>query len=85
MILPDGLAIKPRIPASWRICSTPPRAPECAHQVDRVDVARAAVVVLRLRHHFLRDLFASVRPGVEHLVVTLGVGDDAALIKLLRT
>ena len=30
MILPDGLAIKPRMPANWRICSTPPRAPEWA-------------------------------------------------------
>ena len=30
MILPDGLAINPRMPANWRICSTPPRAPECA-------------------------------------------------------
>ena len=28
--LPEGLAIKPRIPDSWRICSTPPRAPEWA-------------------------------------------------------
>ena len=29
MISPDGLAISPRIPASWRICAGEPRAPEC--------------------------------------------------------
>jgi hypothetical protein len=30
MISPDGLAIRPRMPASWRICAGEPRAPECA-------------------------------------------------------
>src|ERR1051325_3844206 len=30
MISPDGLAIRPRIPASWRICCCEPRAPESA-------------------------------------------------------
>ncbi len=30
MISPDGLAIRPRIPASWRICLSEPRAPESA-------------------------------------------------------
>ncbi len=30
MISPEGLAIKPRMPASWRICAGEPRAPECA-------------------------------------------------------
>ena len=28
MISPDGLAIRPRMPASWRICAGDPRAPE---------------------------------------------------------
>ena len=28
--LPEGLAMSPRIPASWPICWTPPRAPEMA-------------------------------------------------------
>jgi hypothetical protein len=30
MIEPSGLAIRPRMPASWRICATEPRAPESA-------------------------------------------------------
>ena len=29
-ILPEGFAMRPRMPPSWRICSTPPRAPEWA-------------------------------------------------------
>ena len=30
MIEPSGLAIRPRMPASWRICAAEPRAPESA-------------------------------------------------------
>ena len=30
MISPDGFAISPRMPASWRICCLLPRAPESA-------------------------------------------------------
>jgi len=30
MISPDGLAMRPRMPASWRICCAEPRAPESA-------------------------------------------------------
>ena len=30
MISPFGLAMRPRIPASWRICLNDPRAPELA-------------------------------------------------------
>ena len=30
MISPFGFAIRPRIPASWRICESEPRAPELA-------------------------------------------------------
>jgi hypothetical protein len=30
MTSPEGLAIKPRIPESWRICCFEPRAPESA-------------------------------------------------------
>jgi hypothetical protein len=30
MISPDGFAISPRIPESWRICCLDPRAPESA-------------------------------------------------------
>ncbi len=42
------------------------------------------MVVLQRRHHFAGDLLAGVRPGVEHLVVALLLGDDAALIELLE-
>ena len=30
MISPDGFAMRPRMPASWRICCFEPRAPESA-------------------------------------------------------
>ena len=30
MISPEGLAINPRMPESWRICCFDPRAPESA-------------------------------------------------------
>ena len=30
MIEPSGFAIRPRMPASWRICAAEPRAPESA-------------------------------------------------------
>ena len=30
MISPEGLAMRPRMPASWRICCFEPRAPESA-------------------------------------------------------
>ena len=30
MMEPSGLAIRPRMPASWRICAAEPRAPESA-------------------------------------------------------
>ena len=30
MISPFGLAMRPRMPASWRICLKDPRAPELA-------------------------------------------------------
>ena len=30
MISPFGFAIRPRMPASWRICENEPRAPESA-------------------------------------------------------
>ena len=53
------------------------------HQEDRVHVAAGAEVVLQPAHHFGGDLLAGVRPGVEHLVVALALGDDAALVELV--
>ena len=52
------------------------------HEEDRVDVAGEAAVVLQLAHHFGGDLLAGVGPGVQHLVVALALGDDAALVEL---
>ncbi len=52
------------------------------HQEDRIHVAGEAIVVLQLLHHLGGDLFAGVRPGVEHLVIALALGDDAPLIEL---
>ena len=52
------------------------------HQEDRVEVDLAvADVVAGARSIISRgDLLAGVRPGVEHLVVALLLGDDAALV-----
>ena len=54
------------------------------HQEDRVDVGLALADVVPQRfHHLGGDPLAGVRPGVEHLVVPLLVGDDPALVELV--
>ena len=53
------------------------------HQEDRIHVAARAEVGLQGAHHLGGDLLAGVRPGVEHLVVALALGDDAALVELV--
>ena len=52
------------------------------HQEDRiqVDLALAAVVAQGF-HHLGRDALAGVRPRIQHLVIPLLVGDDAALVE----
>ncbi len=46
MISPDGLAIRPRIPASCRICCAEPRAPESAMmKIELNDGARMVSLV----------------------------------------
>jgi len=57
------------------------------HQVDRIDVAGTASrlgirVLLEFRHHLLGNLLTGVRPGVEHRVVSLAVGDHTLLVPL---
>ena len=37
MISPSGFAIRPRMPASWRICAAEPRAPGVRHHEDRLN------------------------------------------------
>ena len=44
MISPFGLAIRPRIPASWRICLNDPRAPELAIMKIGLSVSRFAII-----------------------------------------
>ena len=45
------------MPASWRICSTPPRAPEWAiRKIGLRYGLPVADVVLQLVHHLLGDL-----------------------------
>ena len=77
MMEPSGLAIRPRIPASWRICAAEPRAPESAIHEDRVEgllldlfaVASLHGLGTELIHHGLGDLVVRPRPDVDHLVV----------------
>ena len=46
MISPFGLAIRPRMPASWRICLNEPRAPELA--IMKMGFSVVEVVLHRL-------------------------------------
>ena len=58
------------------------------HHVDRVDVGIRALGVLLGRgdflHHLLGDFFGRLRPGVDHLVVLLAMGDQAVIVLLLE-
>ena len=55
-----------------------------SHQVNRVHVrAVFADVVFQFVHHRLGDLLTSVSPVIEHLVVSLLIGDHAAVVQLL--
>ena len=58
------------------------------HHVDRVDLRVAPVLVLLDRrdflHHLVGDLVGGLRPGVDHLVVLLALGDQAVVVLLLE-
>ena len=58
------------------------------HHVDRVDVGIGALRRLLGRgdflHHLLGDFFGRLRPGVDHLVVLLAMGDQAVVVLLLE-
>ena len=55
------------------------------HQEDRVQVdLTVSDVVAELLHHLAGDLFTGVGPGIEHLVIALLLGDDAAVVELGR-
>ena len=57
------------------------------HQINRIHVARPSVVagvciLLQLLHHLQGDSLTGVRPGIEHLIIALPVGNHASLIEL---
>ena len=56
MISPFGLAIRPRMPASWRICLNEPRAPELA-------IMKIGFSSWRLSSIALRDLLGGLVPA----------------------
>src|SRR5256885_1802974 len=83
MMEPSGLAIRPRMPASWRICAAEPRAPESAIMygverflLDFVAVAVDDLFLGKLGHHDLGDFVAGLAPDVHHLVVALASGHE---------
>ena len=57
------------------------------HHVDRVDLVSAAVFadlhLSDLVHHGVSDIVSTLRPGVDHLVVLLALGDETVDILLL--
>ena len=81
MIEPSGLAIRPRMPASCRICAAEPRAPESA--IMKMELNDSCLTVLpsavgdfhraELRHHRLGDVVAGAAPDVDDLVVALAL------------
>jgi hypothetical protein len=91
MISPDGFAMRPRMPASWRICCAEPRAPGIGHHEDRVegrDAPHLAVVVrhflrAELAEHLVGDAVGHLGPDVDDLVVALAVGDETLVVLVL--
>ena len=84
MISPDGLAIRPRMPASCRICCFDAARAGVGHDVDRVEVPARLVELLHLAEHRVGDLLGDVRPDGDDLVVALAVGDRAFEVLPLR-
>ena len=73
MISPFGFAIRPRMPASWRICLNDPRAPGVRHHEDGVQLVERAL-------HGLGNRVGRLRPDVDDRLVALLLGDEAALV-----
>ena len=82
MMSPLGLAIRPRIPASWRTCCLLPRAPESTIRETGL-YSLLALVVFERAEHDVGDLVRAMRPDVDDLVVTFAGRDDALAILLL--
>ena len=52
------------------------------HQEDRIDVPSTTLIVFHGGHHFCSNPLARVSPGVQYLVISFHVGNDAAFVKL---
>ncbi len=89
MISPEGLAIRPRIPASWLHLRRRTARARVAHHVDRVDrLRRPSSALSSVARHFVhhgvrRPGRRPTAPGVDHLVVLFLLGDEAVLVLLL--
>ncbi len=73
MISPFGLAIRPRMPASWRICLNEPRAPELA-------IMKIGLSVVEVRDHRLGDLVGRGVPLLDDRLVALLLRDQAHVV-----
>ena len=73
MISPFGFAIRPRMPASWRICLNEPRAPELA-------IMKIGFSSIERLLHRVGDHVGPLRPDVDDALVPLLLRDQAALV-----
>ena len=73
MISPFGLAIRPRMPASWRICLNEPRAPELAIMKMGFSSSRFSSIASR-------DLVGRGGPLLDDGLVALLLGDQARVV-----
>ena len=73
MISPFGLAMRPRMPASWRICLNEPRAPELA--IMKMGLSSCEVLL-----HRLADLVRGRVPAVGDRLVALLLGDEPRVV-----
>jgi hypothetical protein len=69
MTSPEGLDIRPRMPASWRTCSREPRAPESAIRNIGLNSPFSFSSSLHLAEHLLGDPLGDPVPDVDDLVV----------------
>ena len=76
MISPFGLAMRPRMPASWRICDIEPRAPELA-------IMKIGFSGSKFSSHRLGDLVGRLRPLVDDQLVALLLRDQAHVVLVL--